>query len=485
MTINAFRMKKTLILVAVAFLGNIFVHAKSNDDPVLMKINGKNITRSEFEYSYNKNNSVDGAVEKKSVGEYVDMFINYKLKVEAALDARMDTLESFRNEFQTYRDMQLTPFLIDTVYIDSLARQVYDRTKARLNGADLVHPAHIFLRLRQDATPDEKESKRQKADSIYAMLKRGADFGQLARKYSDDAGSAEKGGQLPWIGPNATVKEFEDAAYALKTGELSSPVLSPVGYHIIYMTGRKPLEPYEQRRSGIIEMLKQRGIEATSSEHKIKDMIARSGNRLTREAILDSIQNDKVANDNDLRYLIQEYHDGLLLYEISKQKVWDVAANDSIGLAAYFKKNKKKYRWTEPRFKGFVYYTKREEMLKPVAKTLKKSKDASWRAVIDSTFNNDSTQNVKVQLPAYYKQGDNKYVDELVFKGKKATRPDGYPYVGVAGRKLKQPKECRDVYSLALNDYQEMLEKQWVELLRRKYAFEVEQDVLKTVNNHE
>ncbi len=266
---------------------------------------------------------------------------------------------------------------------------------------------------------------------------------------------------------------------------MSAPVLSPVGYHIIYMTGRKPLEPYEQRRSGIIEMLKQRGIEATSSEHKIKDMIARSGNRLTREAILDSIQNDKVANDNDLRYLIQEYHDGILLYEISKQKVWDVAANDSIGLAAYFKKNKKKYRWTEPRFKGFVYYTKREEMLKPVAKTLKKSKDASWRAVIDSTFNNDSTQNVKVQLPAYYKQGDNKYVDELVFKGKKATRPDGYPYVGVAGRKLKQPKECRDVYSLALNDYQEMLEKQWVELLRRKYTFEVNQDVLKTVNNHE
>ncbi len=76
MTINAFRMKKTLILVAVAFLGNIFVHAKSNDDPVLMKINGKNITRSEFEYSYNKNNSVDGAVEKKRGGEYVAMVSN-------------------------------------------------------------------------------------------------------------------------------------------------------------------------------------------------------------------------------------------------------------------------------------------------------------------------------------------------------------------------------------------------------------------------
>ena len=65
-------------------------------DPVVMVINGKQITRGEFEYSYNKNGGVEGAVEQKTVPEYVDMFINYKLKVAAAESARLDTLRRLR-----------------------------------------------------------------------------------------------------------------------------------------------------------------------------------------------------------------------------------------------------------------------------------------------------------------------------------------------------------------------------------------------------
>lgn len=77
----------------------------AQNDPAIMTINGQPVSRSEFEYSYNKNNA-DGVIDKKSVEEYVDLFVNYKLKVQAALDAKLDTLKSFKQEFLTYRNQQ-------------------------------------------------------------------------------------------------------------------------------------------------------------------------------------------------------------------------------------------------------------------------------------------------------------------------------------------------------------------------------------------
>ena len=88
--------------------------------PTLMRIAGKPISRAEFEYAYNKNNGVEGAVEKKSISEYLDMFINYKLKVAAAEALQMDTLKSFQDEFRTYRDLQLTPTLKNPAFIDTM-----------------------------------------------------------------------------------------------------------------------------------------------------------------------------------------------------------------------------------------------------------------------------------------------------------------------------------------------------------------------------
>ena len=115
-------MKKFFLpIFALAFSLGAF--AQSND-PVLMRINGKPVTRSEFEYSYNKNSNIEGAVEHKMVDEYVEMFVNYKLKVEAAEAMRMDTLSSFKGEFAQYRDIQLKPFLVDSAFIDSVAYSV-------------------------------------------------------------------------------------------------------------------------------------------------------------------------------------------------------------------------------------------------------------------------------------------------------------------------------------------------------------------------
>ena len=117
---------KFLNLLAAMLLCGGMAYAQQ-DDPVVMKINGMPILRSEFEYSYNKNNS-DDVIDKKTVDEYVDLFINYKLKVAAAYDAKLDTLGSFKKEFATYRDQEVRPAFVDSTDIMAEAHAIYDRT---------------------------------------------------------------------------------------------------------------------------------------------------------------------------------------------------------------------------------------------------------------------------------------------------------------------------------------------------------------------
>ena len=100
---------KIKVILSVALLSTTMAYGQS--DPTIMTINGRPVSRSEFEYSYNKNNS-DGVIDKKSVNEYLDLFINYKLKVQAAMDAHLDTLKSFKQEFLNYRDQQVRPTMI-------------------------------------------------------------------------------------------------------------------------------------------------------------------------------------------------------------------------------------------------------------------------------------------------------------------------------------------------------------------------------------
>lgn len=473
---------KKILLSALAFTLGAAAFAQSVD-PVIMTIAGKPITRSEFEYSYNKNGNIEGAVEQKTVEEYVDMFINYKLKVAAAEAAQLDTMTSFRQEFEQYRNMQLLPHLVDTVYIDSVARSLYDRTKEQMKGEDLLRVAHILVVAKQDASEEEVKKANNKIDSLYLALQKGDDFAELAKQYSEDPGTSGKGGELPWIGPGMTLKEFETEAYKLQPGDISKPVKSSVGYHIIKMLERKQLEPYDTLKTNIIASLKRQGIEDLSAENRIGKIVAANKGRLDREAVLDSVMNAEIVKDPSLDYLIEEYHDGLLLYEISKREVWDPASEDVENLERVFKENKEKYVWTEPRFKGFVIHAKSEKALKKAKKILKKNADGQWRKIIKEELNKDSLL-VRVSGPILVKQGENQYVDQYVFDGEPAKSKSIFPIAGVAGKKYKQPKIYADVKSQVEADYQEELEKAWIEKLRKQFPFSVDQSVLSTVNKH-
>lgn len=453
-------------------------------DPVIMKINGTPVLRSEFEYSYNKNNS-EGVIDKKTVEDYVDLFINYKLKVVAALDAKLDTLTSFKNEFAQYRDQQLRPSFITDADVENEARKIYENTKNSIGPNGLIRPAHIFMRLMQQATASDQQRAKNRIDSIYNALQAGADFAELATKLSEDPGSAREGGLLPWIGPNQTLKEFEDQAYALQVGEMSKPFLSPAGYHIILMKERKQLEPFDSLRANIMRFIEQRNLRENIIEQKIEDLLKQSGGLLTKEQLMerraDSLQNV----DSDLKNLIKEYHDGLLLYEISNRLIWDLASKDEEGLQKFFKKNKKKYNWEEPRFKGIAYHVKVQSDVQAVKDCVKKLKFDDWAPALRKAFNNDSLIRIRVEK-GLFKKGDNALIDREVFKtdAKVTSNPD-YPIDAVYGKLLKKgPEDFSDVRGLVTADYQDYLEKSWVEELRRKYPVEVYEDILKTVNKH-
>ena len=461
-----------------------FSTAGAQTDPIIMTVNGMPVVRSEFEYSYNKNNS-EGVIDKKSVEEYVDLFLNYKLKVVAALDAKYDTLQSFKDEFAQYRDQQVKPLLVTDADMEAEAHRIYEQTVNSIGPDGLVQTSHILLRLNQQASQAEMDAVKVRIDSIYNALKAGADFAELAKKVSQDPGSARQGGQLPFVQRGQFVKEFEDAAFALQPGEMSGIVQSPFGYHIIKMDARKMLEPFEFHHDNILRFMEQRNMRERVADQKVEELVKASNGALTKAQLMEQKAFEFSTLDSDLKNLIREYHDGLLLYEISNRLVWDKAAKDDAGLANYFKKNKKKYTWNSPRFKGMAYHVKDVADLQAVKNCVKNLPFDQWAEKLRTTFNNDSVLRIRVEK-GLFKRGDNALVDSIVFKkDTTVTKVKDYPYDDVFGKMLKKgPEDYTDVRGLVVADYQELLEKQWVATLRKKYPYTIDREVLKTVNNH-
>ena len=476
------------ILSSLLLLCALTAAAQDANDPVLMTINGVPVTRSEFEYSYNKNNS-DGVIDKKTVKEYVDLFVNYKLKVAAAVDAKMDTLATFKSEFATYRDQQIRPSVITDADVEAKAREIYAETQHRIDSmGGLVKPAHILVLARQTATNAEVEAARAKADSIYTVLKSaGFDkevFAELAKKHSDDKGSVRNGGELPWLQSGQTLPEFDNKVFSMNVGETSQPVKTTAGFHIIQLREKSNFFPYDSLRTNILQFIEQRGIRNQIINKKLDEMAKAQGPDVTADMVLTQKREQMVAQDSDLKNLIQEYHDGLLLYEISNINVWDKAAKDEEGLVKFFKKNKKKYAWDEPRFKGIAYRTKETADLQAVKESVKNIAFDKWNEVLRSTFNSDSVLRIRVEK-GVFKKGDNAIVDKYEFgTDAEIKEMKGYPNTASYGKMLKAPEEYADVRGLVIADYQEKLEEAWVAELRKKYPVSVNQAVLDTVNNH-
>ena len=458
------------------------------DDPIIMKINGKPVLRSEFEYSFNKNNT-DGVLDKKGVKEYVPLYVDFKLKVAAAEDAQIDTISSIKTELEGYKEQMLLPTIVDTAFIEREARRTYDNTAARFEGADMLTASHILLFMPQTATDEQHASVKRVVDSLYAELKAvpadqlATRFAEMAKEWSQDKASAAQGGSIGQFGKGMMIPDFEEAAYKLQPGEMSAPVLTTVGYHIIYLEDRHPFEPYEFHHDKILDFLDRRGIKEASANAYIDSIAKQEG--LTRTEEIDKMFGQLIANDSEMKNLAQEYHDGTLMYEISKSQVWDKAQQDEAGQEAYYKAHKKQYKWTEPRYSGIIIHTKDAAVMAQAKQLLKGVAEPDWATTIVEALNNDSVKVVRIER-GLFKQGDNATIDRLAFgdKTKEVKTMKDYPETEIYGNIIKKPRTYKDVQGQVTTDYQSQMEQEWVEALRKKYPVEIYDDVVKTVNKH-
>lgn len=470
-------------IMALSFLSQAMLPtlAQSND-PVIMHINGQPITRSEFEYSYNKNNS-EGVIDRKGVAEYVPLFVDYKLKVEAAKDARIDTTATFLNEFATYRDQQIRPAMITDADVEDEARKIYSETQKQIdNNGGLVKVAHILILVPRNANDSLRDAAKARIDSIYSALKKGANFAEMASKHSQDKESAKNGGELPLIAKGQTLKEFEEKAWALKDGETSEPIKTAVGWHILLKKESRKFHDYQSQRDAIMKFIEARGLRERIIDKKL-DSLAKKQDT-TPEKILEAKRKELEQKDSNLKYLIQEYHDGLLLYEIANSMVWEKARNDSAGQEKYFQAHRKQYVWKDARFKGVAYRARHKEDIQKVKDALKDKPFEEWADILRTTFNNDSILRIRAEK-GIFTQGMNAIVDKQVFgKDTTVTAMKDFPHVDVYGRKLAAPESTEDIRQQVIADYQSDLEKQWCKALRKRYKVSIDKKVVATVNKH-
>lgn len=214
---------KKQILAAGIICATLCAIAAKPKDPVLMKVGNDDVRLSEFEYLYNKNNTQQA--QPQTIDEYVDMFVNFKLKVAAAEAAGLDTTKAFKDEYLKFRNELSEPYLRDEKVAAAQEAESYDHMLSDL----LV--SHIMFPAQQSAL----------ADSLYAELKAGnARFEDIATKYSMDKASARRGGLMGVVGAGRYPWPFEKVAYETEVGRISPVINSGFGLHIIRVESRTP-----------------------------------------------------------------------------------------------------------------------------------------------------------------------------------------------------------------------------------------------------
>lgn len=205
------------------------------DDPTLMTVDGRPVSRSEFEAIYKKNNK-DALVTKEALDDYLDLFINYKLKVRAAEEAGLDTVSKFKSELEGYRRQLARPYLIDRNLNDNLMQEAYQRM------GEEVRASHILVQVGPDASPEDTLAAWKRINALRARVVGGEDFGKVAsgKGGSDDPSASKNDGDLGWFSALQMVYPFETVAYSTPVGQVSQPVRTRFGYHIIKVVDRRP-----------------------------------------------------------------------------------------------------------------------------------------------------------------------------------------------------------------------------------------------------
>lgn len=195
---------------------------------VLITIGGIEIEKAEFERIYLKNNqNLLDESDVKSPKDYLRLYVDFKLKVAEAMNLKMDTVKTFREELAGYRKELAAPYLTDMNYDESMVRELYERMKKEVNAS------HILFRLNENASPEEEKEVLGKAMEVRNEIINGMDFNRAAFEYSEDPSARNNRGNLGYFSAFQMVAPFENAAFNTPAGQISEPVRTSFGYHLI------------------------------------------------------------------------------------------------------------------------------------------------------------------------------------------------------------------------------------------------------------
>lgn len=644
-------MKNFLSVFILAFLCATTVFSQ-NKKEVLMTIEGKPVYASEFKRVYLKNLDLVQDESQKDIDGYLQLFIDYKLKIAEAEAQGLDEESLYKSEFSKYRDQLSRNYLFEDKITDELAKEAYERGKEEVSAShilikvdyesvprdtlvaynklnsireravkgedftqlakiyseepgakesggnlgyfsvfNMVYPfenaayntkvgeiskiirtsfgyhilkvndrraklpkiavAHIMISDKKGARTFNPE---ERINEIYTMLKQGESFESLATQFSDDKNSAVKGGKLnPFTKGDLRASEFENAAYDLKNiGDISKPVKTDFGWHIIRLDEKLPVETFEQQketlekkvtegdRSKIVtaainnkikekygfktgesflpyfdtyvtdDVLKRKWVmnpipsenektlftigdkkfgstdfakfissrQKTTRPYKLKEtLLLDLYNEFETESLKDYFKQNLEKENEDYAAILAEYRDGLLIFDVMNQNIWQKAKNDSVGVQEYYNKTKQNYQWKQ-RVDADIYSATSEMLAQQIQKMLSEGKTTEE---IKAALNTEDKVNVLV-TPGIFEIEQHELPKGLEIKeGVSKVYPNSDSFVVVNIKTILAPSEksLDDVKGKVLSNYQNDIEAKWMQELRSKYKVEVDKKTLK------
>ena len=625
-----------------------------NKKEVLMTIDGKPVYAREFERVYKKNLDLVQDESQKDIDGYLQLFIDYKLKIAEAQAQGLDKEEDYKKEFSKYRDQLSRNYLFEDKVTEELAKEAYERGKqdvdashilikvdyeavpqdtlaaynkikaireralkgedftklakayseepgAKERGGDLgyftvfsmVYPfenaayntkvgeisdiirtsfgyhivkvnnkrarlpkisvSHIMISDKKGARDFKPE---ERINEIYNMLKQGQSFESLAKQFSDDKNSAVLGGKLkPFTKGDLRAPEFEDAAYELKNiGDLSKPVKTDFGWHIIRLDEKLPMETFDQQkeelekkvnegdRSKIVtsainkkiiekygfkkgesylpffdtylgdDILRRKWVmdpipaaqdktlftigdknvtytdfakyiearQRTAKPYKQKEtLLVVFYDEFETEALKDYFKEKLEEENEDYAAILNEYRDGLLIFDVMDKNIWQKGKNDSIGIQEYYTKTQQNYQWKQ-RVDADIYSANSEMLAKQVQKMISEGKTPEE---IKTALNTADKINVLI-TPGVFEVDQRELPQNLeIKKGTSTIYPSNDSFVVVNIKEVipPGPKSLEDVKGKVLSNYQNDIEASWMKSLHSKYKVEVNKKTLKHV----
>jgi len=654
-------MIRKLIFLFGLFIAFSFNLSAQNSSEVLLQIGDENIDAEEFWAIYQKNSRINQQSEKTSLDEYLGLYINFKLKVKEAKDAKMDTAAAFIKELEGYRKQLANPYLVIEEVDEETVKNVYDRMQTNVRAShillrfadnprpedtlaifekasqirkeivegkisfaeaamkysedpsandidmgngrpprpgnkgdlgyfgvfDMVYPfeeatfnlqkgeisnpvrtrfgyhliyltdkipaigeakaAHIFIK---NAASSDVDSAKLRIDELYAEIQNGKAFEDIVLN-SDDKGSSEKGGELPWFRANRMVHEFIAAISKMQIGEISAPIKTSFGWHIVKYLDQRPVEDFEKVEEDIKEKLKRdvrsskgkqakiaqikkeenfkefsenineaisivdasfysEGFEINSLSNMNKVIIELDGRTYSQYDFLSYLhqqKNDKTSTNYielatknyqeyadqlcldfeeaqleekymDFRLIMNEYREGILLFDLMDKKVWSKASADTLGLEAFFNNNKKNYKWKK-RANVSVFHLNDKSYSHSVQNliTLGKSDEDIVKALINDSLNPIRLENLTIETGSKSEYNDLKWKKGAFYL---ISDENGETKAIVLFREILKPalKKLNETRGLAIADYQNHLEKEWIDELKQRYEVKVDKTVL-------